>query len=392
MNNIDLYNNNLAIFGVGLHAQRCLYLLNTKNIDIECYFDNRFAGKTFRGKKVLEVTTDNLRGKLIIIAVSAEKYQSVRVQLIELGLKEFCDFIYYKLIDHKMVILYGNCHIEIMKAMLQNSKKFSCIYSFYPLPVIMEIDSSILTEDILTNCDLFLGQDIRDNNPFGELCSTSKIVSRLSSTCDIYIIPNLYGLGTMYFPQYKKDFNKHEWDGFYINGKWDQFGFFPFSDSIIDDFLRRGMDDNSIISQCVNGKHFSADEIEKCFDDCIKKIREREKNWSIKCSDYIEENFKFNRLFYEPEHPTNVMFEYICQEMLKLFDISDEVHTNINLGYYETPIYPEVKEILGLKFETEIVRMDNNERSLNAIESYAEYVKQYLWWRRGYSFREEGDL
>lgn len=376
-----LFGKEIGIFGAGLHAQRCLYMLNENKLDICCYIDNNLAGKCFRGKKILEANQKNLKGKAIIVAVSEESYQSVRVQLMGYGLKEFSDFIYYKLLRHKTAIIYGNCHVAVMKEFLKSSRIFSSVYSFYPLPVVMDLNASMISNDVLSHCDLFLGQDIRENNPFGEVYSIKQIVSRLSRTCQILIIPNLYKLGTLYFPQYKRNFNNDNDDGFYQNGRWDRYGFFPFSDSIIDNLVKHGMNTREIISQCISGNNFSSREIEQCFESCIKKIRERERTWDIKCAEYIEKNYKSKRLFYEPEHPTNIMFEYICRNLLDLLGISDLIHTDVNLGYYETPIYPEVRNALDLTFDTEMVRFENDERRLDVICSHEEYIKQYLWWR-----------
>lgn len=373
--------NKLAIFGVSFHAQKCLYKLNRDGKDIDCYFDNNLYGETYRGKTVLKPTQKNVDGKFILVAVSEKYYQTIRKQLIEMGLIEFKDFMYYTLLNKKIAIMYGNCHIEIMKSFLQSSKEFMKRYAFYPMPVIMEMNSSMMTKEVLENCDLFLAQDIRRENPYGEEFSVDIIINKLSSKCVLHIIPNLFKLGGLYFPQYRYDFNNCNNDSAYIEGRWDLFGFFPFKDSIIDCLVEMGMDAESIISKCTSGKNFTIQEIEKCKEECINKIRKREDKWDIKCADFIEKNYKEHRLFYEPEHPTNFLFRYICKEMLALLNIYEDIHTDNNLGNYETPIYPEVKAYLGLNFDVEKVRSENDSRSLGSVTSYEEYIMQYLWWR-----------
>lgn len=378
---ILILNKKIAIFGIGVHAQKCRYYLNRSKIDIVCYYDNNYYGITYRGKKVCCPAEKDLKGKVIIVAVSENVYHEIRKQLLSYGLKEFHDFIYYTLIDRRIAIAYGNCHMNIIKSFLRSSKLFSQAYAFYPLPPIMQIELSMISGEVLRNCDLLLSQDIRKDNSYGEEFAIDKIKNELSIDCKHIIVPNLYKLGFIYFPQYKSGFNRNYAQGLFLNGKWDEFGLFPFSDYYIDKMLEEGVSIDVIVKKCSSGTCFSAEEIIKNFDDALLKIKLRELSWDIKCSEYIERNYKKKRLFYEPEHPTNVIFRYICQEILRLLGIADEISANDNLGNYETPIYPEVKETLGLLFENEKVRINDKSRNLDEIASYEEYVRQYIWWR-----------
>ncbi len=379
----ELSEKNIGVFGVGFHSHKCLYLLNRNNIDPVCFFDNYNKDCFFRGKPVLSPNKDSLSGKYIVVAVSEDKYQSIRRQLLDIGLIEFADFIYYRLINHDMAILYGNCHIGIIKKMLESSIVFSEKYSFYPMPVIMELDMQMVTKEVLDECRLFLGQDIRKENPYGENFATEEIEKKLTKECKILIIPNLFGLGTLYFPQYKKEFNNgNRMVSMYFDGKTDPFGYYPFKDSIIEELYSRGYEKNEIIEISENEKCITRNEMDSCFQSCINKIRTREKKWDIKCSEFIINNYKTHRLFYEPEHPTNYTFEYISNQILQKLGIHDSFYTIDNLGCFEAPIYPVVCKYLGLKFDVSVVRHDNNTRALENKMGLKEYIEEYLWWHK----------
>lgn len=379
----ELKDKKIGIFGIGFHAHKCLYLLNRNEINPVCYYDNNNEGINNRGIRVLAPDRITVSGVFIVVAVSEDKYQLIRKQLLDLGLKEFDDFIYYSLINHEMAILHGNCHIGVIKNLLNSSKSFSEKYAFYPIPVIMELDPQMVTDEVLEKCELFLGQDIRKENPYGDFFATERVVERLRKNCKILIIPNLFGLGTLYFPQYKKGFNNgNRMVSMYIDGKWDPFGYFPFKDSIIEGLYEKGYKKEEIIEICESEECITVDEIKSCFESCILKVRMRENNWDIKCEEFILENYKTHRLFYEPEHPTNFMFDYICIQILKNLGIHECVSTFENLGYYEAPIYPAVYNCLGLEFDASVVRKDNNKRSLKNKMGLKEYIEQYLWWHK----------
>lgn len=73
-------------------------------------------------------------------------------------------------------------------------------------------------------------------------------------------------------------------------------------------------------------------------------------------SDFVVDNYK-RQIFYSPNHPTqNVLLE-LSRRILNFMDISDTSFQNTDFLMSESqsligqdiPIYPKVKEILGLK-------------------------------------------
>jgi hypothetical protein len=153
-----------------------------------------------------------------------------------------------------------------------------------------------------------------------------------------------------------------------------------FRDCIIDSAAEKG----EIISEKeYNEYQFDALLLDKALDDFFAKVEEREKDWDIKCLKYIKENYKTNRLFYDPNHPTNNLISYITGELLAVLGIKEINLQNVSveaLTGYEMPIVNSVKNHYGLSFgEDEEMREGSyNKVKLGKMTGTSDYIKQYF--------------
>lgn len=361
------------IWGTGYTAAEFTYHNKNKN-RIDFYVDNYTQGEqTFCGKKVLrfcEIDRELLNDHFIIVATREQIYPEIKKQLKEIGCREFFDYAFYQHLGKKIAMLHGNCHMDVVKRFLLSSRQFKDRYCVYPNLLIQDIKEKCLDEEVLQNLDLFIHQDIRYDNCFGHKLSDEYILPKLKKECLQITVPNLFGLGSILFPQ--SVFNKKNP---VLSGNRE--GYFPHADIIIDKALEDGKDIQEILEQ-VKGDVFSREEILDNFRIGMEKIAKRELNWDVKIYDFIMENYRKIKLFYNIGHPTNMVMREISLGIMKILEISDEISCNYEMDYYEEPVYDCVKKVLGLEWENGEIRKKGGKMTSKMMME--EYVKEYLFW------------
>lgn len=199
----DIRCRNIAILGTSLDAVKCAYFLHKQNIPINCFLNTAAKIDTFMKYPVYEPDSDHLQtGTYIIVAVGTmATYLDLSNQLRKLGLKEFVDYAYYKWINRELVLLHGNCHMSIIKEYLESSETFTDKYAIYPNPLIHN-NSGGINDFVLSNCDIWIHEEILKENKYGYFLSDEYIRNRfmeLSVNPIELIIPNLFGLGKAFF-------------------------------------------------------------------------------------------------------------------------------------------------------------------------------------------------
>ena len=126
----------IAIFGTGFDAAKCMFELQQRQIVVENFFNNCCQVTSFCGRPVYEPSAENMKGIFTIIATAENTFLAISEQLRNMELSEFEDFIFYPLIDRKMVLLHGNCHMSIVKEYLESCEYFNKEYYIYYNPLI----------------------------------------------------------------------------------------------------------------------------------------------------------------------------------------------------------------------------------------------------------------
>ena len=152
----------VIVFGAGKTGEQFIYS-HFGDIKINCFWDNQKTGELL-GYQILKPQS----GKQIFIIVAAISYLEIRRQLTQMGYHEFTDFIPYQIFGKKMVVAYGNCHMEVVKVYLERNKEFASNYGFYPLPMVQQMkDMPWDFGNVLRRCVLFFHQSIRRDNLYG---------------------------------------------------------------------------------------------------------------------------------------------------------------------------------------------------------------------------------
>lgn len=371
----------LALFGCGLEGEKIYYQMMRLGTPIERVYDNYKTGK-FYGFIIRRISDDYVNFKEYFILVSSPAfYDEIKKQLEGYGLREFEDFIIGMSYNKKLAVVNANCYREVICRYLNSSRQFQEKYYIYYTKPVFEAGQEGLREDVLCQCDLFIHQDIREDNLYGYRVSDKYARTLLKGDCVDVTIPNMVGMGQAFFIQNcNSKYVKNIHEGINL-----PFGMFPYGDSIIDKMLENGRSSKEILDYFKSGTAFDKEEIIENFTNVIAKFREREKNWDIKIIDYIMENYKTRKVFYDAKHPTNLVMYQIAIKLLDYIGIEgDDISCPINLGGYETPIYPEVKEVLGLNYggTDEILRTDSFCKLTDYMD-IDEYVRQYIFWNTG---------
>ena len=379
--------NNRILWGTGLDAAKFLYHCSEISYRIEYVVEENPAVEAFHGYAVYKAEKNRWDGKYIIIA--SKKYTEIRDILEENGMQEFQDFIYYEWLYKKIVWLHGNCHMNILKEFLISSYEFREKYSIYPALLIQEYpkNNRHISDAIIDNCDVWIHQDIQASNNFGyEFCDEylrRRITKKNPDILEI-VFPNLFSLGRCYFPQNDITLigNKaYIFENESIDNANDTNGVFPHTDFIINQYIyEESFDINKIIDKCLHADIIDESKIMAYSSNCIEKIKDREKNWDIKVSDYIEKNYKKKKLFYDPGHPTNDLMEYMAKCILKIMHIDDkDICCNNSMDTHELPIYPFVASALELEWKEKMIRKKG--KKLCGKMDIEEYIREYIWWR-----------
>lgn len=314
----------------------------------------------------------------IVVATSENVYHEIRLQLGGYCLQEFKDFCYHEVWCKKIAIVYGNCHILPIKEGLRSNPEFSARYGLYPMRLVYIMASEYkddFNENILKNCDLFIHQSIREDNKYGTFYSSQSLIAKLSEKCKVVSIPNLYGLPTYYFPQVERNLTCRK-----VKGRL----YYPFRDRFIEKMAEQGRTIEYIEQAICNEEFVSEKELKEGYFHYIEKVKKREEEWDIKIVDVLVDNHKKNRLYYDSNHPTNFVFQFVTKRLLEMLDCAyseTEYDLVTLLDTYEIPVYGQVRSHFGMQWDNNVLMRRYSKYTLtNSPITLNEYIREYLCW------------
>lgn len=372
-----------VLYGAGWEAERFYYRFNDY-AQIDFVIDANKTGN-FHGLKIyhFENIPCELTNYKIIIATEIEPYFSIRKLLKENG---YHDYIWSKVWGgndrRKIVVILANCYGRVYKEFLLSNQWFNERYRIIDVPAIHRYDIkngiSEIPEEVLRECDVYIHQDIRASNKFSYFLSDEYILPQLKKTCVSITVPNLVGFGRFLYPTNQGAFKEVDLAG----ASWTPF----VTDTFIDSLYMKYKDINELSEHIVSDSPLSDDEVVKEFEECILKLKKREENWDIKISDFILENYKDIKLFYDVNHPTPFLMKEICKRLGKYLGLEGKTeNVKEDLGYAECFVWPFVQNALGIHWSEEYVRRDNSSwywtKFIGASLDVREYIREYIWWK-----------
>lgn len=358
------------LYGVGVEAEKFIFCNGDVLGKIKlCIDNNREEFYRIPVYKLSEMK-DNWGGEQIIVAAGDEKmYFEMRQNLVDLGLIEFEDFVWTRAFRKKIVLVNANCHGSAVIKYLNLSPAFCKAYMVYPVPEI-QLNNEI-PQNLLRNTDVYIHQDIRENNCVSYKLSDVYICPRLKQDVVNICIPNLVSMGKWMFPTLgKADRLMHSLSG-------------PvhvlFRDYVLDEAVNMCGSLEEYKAFWMNYKVDIA-EHEKNFNECMNKLHEREKNWDIKIFSFIKENYKKIPCFVDATHPSKYVMKEVGRQVaniLGLNDIDDENYES-TMGIC-VPILQDVLNYFDLNF---IVSRELEKEYLGkrVVLEVDDYIRAYLWW------------
>lgn len=368
----------IVIWGTGVVARSSFYTIS-KFYNVKYFLDNAPVDR-FYGRDVYRPTKENCSRYPVVVA-SNIYYKAIAEQLLGYGLEELRDIIPWQALGRKVVLLHGNCYKHWIRQYLQTSKTFLSQYWIYPLPRIYHLKQGYIREQLLKNCDVLISQDVQENNQFDKRLSFQYLSSHVNGR--VICIPNVFGLGKFLFPQAVLGKGRSGWKN--PSGTGMDNGMFMYSDTNIDRLWEEGERDIDKIVKYLESDVYSKEEIEKNAEACFAKWEKRDQDCDVKIMDYIRQEYKKQRLFYEPANPCNNVMRKISERILKILEIDPEEIQEIGerRATLELPVYQCVKEALGLEFDTEYIREVpawEISKLVPGRVDLAEYCREYCYW------------
>lgn len=364
--------NNIVIMGAGVEAEKIYYSLHKCRNKVAFCLDNHKSGM-FHGLHIRkpEDALEDLQRCVVLIS-SNKYYHEMGEQLRNLGLVEFKDYIKGRAYGKRIVYINANCYAQAYGKLLSSNSEFNEKYYVYYDTPLCDQESNI--KSIVENCDICLSQDVRENNKYGETVSLEWHKKNIRKGCRLIVVPNLVGFGRAIFPQCVDNDEKNECEYDAL-----PYGVFPFADAFVDGQVKIGKDVNAIIDTIVSGEPLNVQEIKSEYGRIFEEFKKREECWDIRIMDYVEKNIKTSKVMLDLRHPSSDVLKRIASEILLKLGCEDvEVPIDYTMDQYEIPVYPQVKRILGLKWDKRIKSsLLSLEDSLADINTY---VRQYIYW------------
>lgn len=372
----------MVLYGAGYNGQKFYYSFKDRD-QISYVIDNY---KTYFNERLhvyrLEDVCDELNKDIILVAAEWESYIAIKENLKKRGLVEFYDFLPAEAYDKKIAVLHGNCYMDAYGEYLHNSRAFCDKYYIYKVKQIHLNTEKKLDDNLLRNCDLFIYQDIKNDNPYSSELADSAILPKLKRDCRKIIVPNLVGYGKCYYPYCSNEHNGNPL-------KSAPYNLFLKNEAIDYAYKKcKGFSIDDILCEYMNYGEKKEESIFREFDIVINKIKKRELNWSIKVSDYFLLNYQSQKIFMDLYHIGYEFMLFICQQLGEILQLEDAFETIIQKKYDETEemVHPSVRKALGISWRETYIRLsEGKDNKLNSKKNMdtREYICQYIYWWYG---------
>lgn len=259
-----------------------------------------------------------------------------------------------------LIVLYGNCQLIIhcYDKLLKNLSNHTIIpyvnHDRLNTHTLKNIDSNHLK-----NCNVFIYQPLNDNHG---VYSTNYILNFLSEKCIKISIPYIYN-SAIYSVYYENATPKWRIGTLYNCG-WKNIIIMMKDDLKLNDILDK-YDNNEIDFY-----------FEERFDICIKSLKEKEKDCSIKPSNFILDNYKDKRLFVTQNHLTDYFTTWICNEILNILNLDTLIINNVMNDIIEEDCVNDKYNLSYHNFNYDLIY--NNELSKLKITNFYNYFNKKL--------------
>lgn len=229
-----------------------------------------------------------------------------------------------------LCLLHANCQGDALRPLLENSPAFNRLfqirqYTNYTRQSIAEAD--------LEHCKLFLHQRLAPR--WGAL-STEQLLPRLSPSCTVVEIPNLFFKG--YWP-------------FWTN----RIRSIDFADSLLEHLLEQGLAPEETLHLYLRGDPALLGNVSAVAEDSLAREEAKEADSPLGCARLLRERWRDEQLFITVNHPGKTLLFHVADRLLRLLglgglpDHARRAYVHPQEDFW-LPIHPALGPLLGLPF------------------------------------------
>jgi hypothetical protein len=223
------------------------------------------------------------------------------------------------------ILFYGNCQVHaILKTLNLPSN-----YNIFHIACWKDHITNEYFTDLIKKCDIIITQPVKENYRGREYLSTSYVIQHKKPTCKVIIFIGCY------FSMYHFDLTYKQFNNEPLTKPID----YHYNTMI--ECYQNGKSIEYYINNYVNNLDLkSSEELEKIAENNVtelykrytsaKETYESDNIYFIGVHSYIKENYKNKLLFYSMNHPTKVVIQYICEQIINILNIKNTMNYEID--------------------------------------------------------------
>ena len=271
--------------------------------------------------------------------------------------------------NRKKFTVYANCQSRALALTLNENKEFASKYKLTPIQAIQTLKNQDYKKilPIVQNTDLFIHQPIAQTNSRPSELTSAHLAEQIHKNAQRISFPSLYFDG--YFP-HLKTFNR-------INSVLNLV-----HDYFIAYLYATGRDQLETLQIIHRSKLYPKALSEGLLERSLQNLQQREKaeNTDIQVTDFIKENYKKEKLFFQFNHPNRTVLNYIAESIMKQIGIDDyrlPKKGPQRLNGIIAPVYKSTYRNLNLEFDEYFRRYKSGDQRLDQTKVIAAFYKEY---------------
>lgn len=281
----------------------------------------------------------------------------------------------------KRCLFFGNCQMHIIKEILKQTyfnQQYECdLFSSH-------INTCDDLEKLYQKLNTYSFVAIQPHNNYrnNPKYNIENIVMNVNSDCKIIIMPSCYF--NFYYPFLTYAHNNDE----LIRDPSDYhdknfIDLYNKEKKNVSEEYKKMLDDEGLLS---------IDELTKMAENSIMELKRRETEYMnkdygrmldykyITISDFVNDNYKKELLFYSMNHPSYNLFKYICNKTLKILNLKNYINSFSfydPLSYLHPPLYRCIQKVVEFDISKYRPNINNKNNIDDIINMYLEKYNTY---------------
>ncbi|WP_285164759.1 WcbI family polysaccharide biosynthesis putative acetyltransferase [Shewanella goraebulensis] len=242
----------------------------------------------------------------------------------------------------KTFTVLGNCQAAPLADILMRQPSFAAHYQYIKMPkpayMLQQADYESV-KNVLEQIDLFIHQDI--SNAFGPRFNTSHLKTLMKPGSETISFPSIYFTG--YHPEIC--YLRH------IDKKANEFSDYH-DQNLIQRYIEQPETAYEKSNKAINDPtYYSEQFINKNAADSLTELKRREEKLDIRLSDFIEQHWKEELLFFSMNHPSRTVLNELTRRVITKLSLEENaiIGKFQHLNESSLPIYASVLKHIKVK-------------------------------------------